>query len=50
MTKEDGNIFNAKVLEFNRRDIYVVHNDKLGRVILCICLLFIEIANCMDAK
>lgn len=50
MTKEDGNIFDAKVLEFNSRDIYVVHNDKLGRAILCICLLFIEIANCMDAK
>jgi hypothetical protein len=30
MTKEDGNIFNAKVIEFIRRDIYVVHNDKLG--------------------
>jgi hypothetical protein len=30
MTKEDGNIFNAMVLEFIRRDIYVVHNHKLA--------------------
>jgi hypothetical protein len=46
MTKEDGNIFNAKVLEFIRRDIYVVHNHKLAsdyfmhlRIIYTNCLL-----------
>ena len=50
MTKEDGNIFNAKVLEFIRRDIYVVHNHKLASDYFMHLRLFIEIANCMDAK